>query len=181
MTQELRLPALELRQGTRRLYQFAIDGKQLPRVCAVSRVRRDAEHEIAGYQRPEALAHIRAIRTYLEGDEPLMPNALVIAFDGRVRFESPETTKAPGTRAGHLLVPIDADLKPGFIVDGQQRSAALRDADIDSFLVPVVAFVTDAVAEQRAQFILVNSTKPLPKGLIQTPPRRGDAASGLGA
>src|SRR5260370_17428226 len=30
----------------------------------------------------------------------------------------------------------------------------------------VTAFITDSDEEQRAQFILVNSTKPLPKGLI---------------
>jgi hypothetical protein len=30
----------------------------------------------------------------------------------------------------------------------------------------VTAFITDSDAEQRSQFILVNSTKPLPKGLI---------------
>ena len=34
------------------------------------------------------------------------------------------------------------------------------------FPVFVTAFITDSVAEQRSQFILVNSTKPLPKGLI---------------
>jgi DNA-sulfur modification-associated len=51
-------------------------------------------------------------------------------------------------------------------VDGQQRVAALRDARLGSFPVPVVAFITDDLREQRAQFILVNNTKPLPKGLI---------------
>src|SRR5207248_2597032 len=34
------------------------------------------------------------------------------------------------------------------------------------FPVCVVAFITDDDQEQREQFILVNSTKPLPKGLI---------------
>ena len=56
--------------------------------------------------------------------------------------------------------------KPGWIVDGQQRTAAIREARISSFPMCVTAFITDADAEQRAQFILVNSTKPLPKGLI---------------
>jgi DGQHR domain-containing protein len=51
-------------------------------------------------------------------------------------------------------------------VDGQQRSAAIRDARIDTFPVCVTAFITDSDEEQRSQFILVNSTKPLPKGLI---------------
>jgi DGQHR domain-containing protein len=51
-------------------------------------------------------------------------------------------------------------------VDGQQRAAALRAAEIDTFQMPVSAFITDDAQEQREQFILVNSTKPLPKGLI---------------
>jgi hypothetical protein len=51
-------------------------------------------------------------------------------------------------------------------VDGQQRIAAIRDARIGPFPVCVVAFITDDDQEQREQFILVNSTKPLPKGLI---------------
>ena len=71
---------------------------------------------------------------------------------------------------GHLIVPVDEtetdEQKPAWIVDGQQRTAAIRDADVDSFPVCVTAFITDSVMEQRSQFILVNSTKPLPKGLI---------------
>jgi DGQHR domain-containing protein len=69
---------------------------------------------------------------------------------------------------GTIVIPLSTETKdmPGWIVDGQQRSAAVRDASIKRFPVPVVGFITDDVAEQRAQFILVNSTKPLPKGLI---------------
>ena len=71
---------------------------------------------------------------------------------------------------GHLIVPVDEaetdEEKPAWIVDGQQRTAAIREADVDSFPVYVTAFITDSVMEQRSQFILVNSTKPLPKGLI---------------
>jgi hypothetical protein len=50
-------------------------------------------------------------------------------------------------------------------VDGQQRAAALREAVVESFPVCVVGFVARDEAEQREQFILVNSTKPLPKSL----------------
>src|SRR5207248_1279239 len=69
---------------------------------------------------------------------------------------------------GHLQIPLvgDAEEKPGWLVDGQQRSAALRDASLKSFPVPVVSFITADVCEQRSQFILVNNTKPLPSGLI---------------
>jgi DGQHR domain-containing protein len=166
----LTLPAIEFRQGEgRRLYSFAIDAKMLDRIAAVSRIARDANAEVAGYQRPEVGRHIRAIRDYVESDDAMIPNALVIAFDSRVRFtpiESAGTDAAADARHGTITVPLDEDERPGFIVDGQQRTAAIRDADIDRFLMPVTAFVTDSQDEQRTQFILVNSTKPLPAGLI---------------
>lgn len=171
---ELRLPALEIQQGpSRRLYTFGIDGKLIPSIATVSRVRRDQATELHGYQRPENIAHVGAIRRYIDTDEsPLMPNAIVIAFDQRVRFESDgNVDEATGySRNGHLVIPIDPTLdsadKPGFIVDGQQRCAAIRDARTESFPICVSAFITDEPSDQRSQFILVNSTKALPKGLI---------------
>ena len=135
----LRLPALEVRQGDDRiLYSFAVDGKQLPRFAAVSRIHRDGDAEIEGYQRPEVLAHIAAIRRYIESDAPMIPNALVVAFDKRVRFEPLTGVSGTGyARPGTLLIPADEHAadedKPGWIVDGQQRSAAIRDARIESF------------------------------------------------
>lgn len=168
----LRIPALEVHQGQdRRLYMFAIDGKQLPLFCTVSRVRRQ-EGELDGYQRPEVLAHVAAIRNYIESSSPMLPNAIVVAFDERVRFK-PDEEAAPHsqvTRTGCLVVPMDATLpdeeKPGWIVDGQQRCAAVREADVESFPMCVTAFIASSESEQRTQFILVNSTRPLPKGLI---------------
>jgi DGQHR domain-containing protein len=168
----LRLPALEVRQGPRRkLYTFAVDGKQLPLFATISRIHRDDNSEVRGYQRPEVLSHINSIRRYLESDDPMIPNALVVAFDKRVLFEPTVPQKKLATVVpGTLVIPIDPDLadedKPGWVVDGQQRCAAIREARIDSFPICVTAFITDSDAEQRSQFILVNSTKPLPKGLI---------------
>ena len=167
----LEVPALEVRQGTgRTLYSFAIDGKELPTIAAVSRLRRDEDADLHGYQRPEVLGHIAAIRRYIESESPMIPNALVIAFDKRVNFtplsDGPSTDYA---RPGKITIPVVDDAseeKPGWIVDGQQRSAAIRDARVDSFPVCVTAFISDSDDEQRSQFILVNSAKPLPKGLI---------------
>lgn len=169
---ELRFPAIELRQGPNRvIYTFAADGKQLPLFTAVSRLHRDDDAELHGYQRPEVLRHIGSIKRYVESTDPMVPNALVVAFDSRVRFE-PIDAESPTTysRHGTLVIPVDESAddedKPGWLVDGQQRSAAIRDAMVDEFPVCVSAFITDDEAEQRAQFILVNSTRPLPKGLI---------------
>ena len=52
--EELRLPALEIRQGDRRLYQFALDGKRLHELSTVSRIRRSDEGEIAEIELPAA-------------------------------------------------------------------------------------------------------------------------------
>ena len=170
-TKTLVLPALAIEQAPgRRLFSFAVDGKQLPSFAAISRVKRDDRHELAGYQRAESLSHIKTIKKYLESTQAILPNALVVAFDSRVRFKEDTPAGEGFAASGRLIIPVDPAQaeheKPGWIVDGQQRSAAIRDADVEQFPVYVTAFITDSVAEQRSQFILVNSTKPLPKGLI---------------
>ena len=170
--QSLRLPALAVSQGSgRTLYQFAVDGKQLDRFASVSRIRRDEQSLVQGYQRTESLKHIASIRKYIESTAPMIPNGIVVAFDSRVKFTPARAkSKVSCSQTGELVIPLDAvDLDgklPGWIVDGQQRTAAIRDAAVDEFPIPVTAFITDSQSEQREQFILVNSTKPLPKSLI---------------
>jgi DGQHR domain-containing protein len=169
---EVRVPAIEVTQGPDRvLYTFAIDGKRMHSFATISRVRRSEARALSGYQRPEVLRHIAEIRSYLEGSNPMLPNSVVIAFDNRVRFEVGPTGGSPEyVRVGTLVIPVDLsaadEAKPGFIVDGQQRLAAIRDAAVGAFPICVTAFITNDVREQTEQFILVNSTKPLPKGLI---------------
>jgi DGQHR domain-containing protein len=167
---EIRLPALRIRQGEQFIYTFGIDGKRIQDFTTVSRVHRD-DIELHGYQRPEVLSHIRAIRRYLESDGAMLPNAIVLAFDERVTFEPVRSKSLVDYVAiGHLVIPVDESLpeeaKPAWLVDGQQRSAAIRDAELAEFAVAAVGFIARGEAEQRSQFILVNNTKPLPKGLI---------------
>lgn len=168
---ELRIPALEIQQGAgRRLYSFGVDGKLLHTFAAVSRVRRDEAQQIEGYQRPEVVSHIAEIRRYVESENPMIPNALVIAFDDRVTFEPSDRSFSGSGRHGELVIPVDVNAdeadRPGWLVDGQQRAAAIWGARVDEFPVFVTAFITASQEEQRSQFILVNNTKPLPKGLI---------------
>ncbi|WP_156756541.1 DGQHR domain-containing protein DpdB [Actinokineospora pegani] len=168
----LRLPALEVRQGRRRIYCFAIDGKKLHSFAAVSRIRRGDDEQLSGYQRPEVLSHIRGIQRYLESDGAMLPNAIVVAFDNRVEFIPAimQGELVDYSVAGEIVIPVDEALadadKVAWLVDGQQRSAAIRDADLAEFPVAVVGFIADTEEEQRSQFILVNSTKALPKGLV---------------
>jgi DGQHR domain-containing protein len=129
-----------------------------------------------GYQRPEVLRHVRQIRQYLESPGALLPGALVVAFDGRVRF-TPSGKGRGYSRPGTLVIPLggaEAE-KVGWLVDGQQRAAALRDADVGPFPVCVVGFVAESPGQQREQFLLVNSAKPLPRGLLYELLPRTDA------
>lgn len=169
---EIRIPALEVKQNEKRtLYTFAVDGKRIHSFATVSRLRRESGAQLAGYQRPEVLSHIAGIRSYIESEFPMIPNAVVVAFDGSVRFEPNQAySELSYSRFGTLVIPVDLsspdEKKPGFIVDGQQRLAAVREADVESFPMCVTAFIAGDVQQQMEQFILVNSTKPLPKGLI---------------
>ena len=53
-----------------------------------------------------------------------------------------------------------------WIVDGQQRSTALSKSQNDKLNVPVIGFHCPDIETQRAQFILVNKARPLPRNLI---------------
>ena len=166
MSAIIRVPALATEQSPgKTLYQFAIDGKQLVRFATVSRIHRNHENHVRGYQRPEARLHIRSIQKYIESESPMIPNGIVIAFDARVTFEPSDPTSGVGG-FGYLVIPLDEVDVPGWIVDGQQRAAAVREAEVPEFNILATAFITDSATEQREQFILVNSTKPLPKSLI---------------
>jgi DGQHR domain-containing protein len=171
----LRVFALEARQGLDHvLYAFWVNGKAISSFAAVSRLRRMADANLEGYQRPEVLSHIADIRAYLDSLNPMLPNAIVVAFDPVLVFEPiadsfMENSPLGIARPGLLSIPLPENLndrKSGWIVDGQQRVAALRDAETEVFPTVVIGFVARSEREQREQFILVNNTKPLPKGLV---------------
>jgi DGQHR domain-containing protein len=144
------------------LFMFVLDAKQIGRFASVSRICRGEGGKVEGYQRPEVLSHIRDITQYIESDDPMVPNALVIAFDDRVKMK-------PVLKGSDIVVihlPVDAEDPAGWIVDGQQRTAAIREAAVDSFPMAVVGFVARDANEERGQFIRLNNTKPLPTNLI---------------
>ena len=164
----IEIPALSMAQSPGKIiYAFGIDAKTIPEFATVSRDARDDEGELLGYQRPEVRRHIADIRGYIESEAPMIPNALVLAFDNRVRFIT-SGPKSDTTTPGVLRIPIATgnENKVGWIVDGQQRVAAVRDAKVASFPLFAIAFIADTDSMAREQFMLVNSTKPLPRNLV---------------
>jgi DGQHR domain-containing protein len=167
----IRRRALRLEQNSDHpLYLFSLTGEELLSIADISRLSRNDAGKLIGYQRPEVKRHVQDIVDYLNTDDILFPNSLILALSSRVRFRG---SRGPGVRdglatAGVLEIPLPrpSEPKPAWIVDGQQRALALAKSKNQNFAVPVNAFVADEVDLQRDQFLRVNNAKPLPRGLI---------------
>lgn len=99
----------------------------------------------------------------------MMPNAIVLALDTTVSFSAGEGAGNGHAKAGMLRIrgrTGSDDPGAAWVVDGQQRLAAIREADISSFPMFAIGFTANNDEEQREQFLLVNSAKPLPRSLI---------------
>jgi DGQHR domain-containing protein len=152
------------------LYLFAMLPDEFMKVASISRVARNETDSLVGYQRKEVQHHVKEILSYLDGPGVLFPNAIILAFDESIRFtrsRGPSKDDGLGT-AGTLeiAIPREEDHKPAWIVDGQQRALALSRTSRTDLAVPVVAISCAQLDVQRDQFLRVNNTKPLPKGLI---------------
>jgi DGQHR domain-containing protein len=164
--------ALKTKQGEGiEIYSFFLPGGQISRIADITRLERGATGRLKGFQRKEIKSHVRAIVQFLNQGSVLFPNAIILALSRHVTFQSarggkPDVTVL-GVEAGRLFIPVDEEgTRQAWIVDGQQRSIALSEAKDQDLLVPVVGFVSDEIATQREQFILVNKARPLPTRLI---------------
>src|SRR6476620_4310295 len=153
------------------LYLFTLAAEEVDLVADVARIGRDEAGKLIGYQRPEKQKHVKQIQEYLDSEDPIFPNGLILALPPEVKFKSsrgPTTTDGLAV-AGTLEIPIAPDgdgPRPAWIVDGQQRSLALSRTKNRRLPVPVAAFVADTLELQREQFLRVNTVQPLPSGLV---------------
>jgi len=163
--------ALQLRQHSEcALYLFALRPSEIQRIAGISRVSRDDEQRLVGYQRKEVRRHVGDIREYLDQGNVLFPNALILAFDVPLRFRR---SRGPATDDGLALsgvleipFPEEEGERPAWIVDGQQRALALGATTNAELAVPVAAFVSSDLSVQRDQFLRINNAQPLPRGLV---------------
>jgi DGQHR domain len=153
------------------VYALFLRGADLLKVAEISRVHRDAEGKLQGFQRKEIKNHVQSIVDFLNKGKVLFPNAIILAISPKAVFTrsrggTPEgDVKASETGTLRIPVPRNGE-KAAWIVDGQQRSIALSQAKNKSFPVPVIAFVSEELSVHREQFILVNKARPLPPRLI---------------
>ena len=152
------------------LYMFSVTAGELLQVADISRISRDEQGQLIGYQRPEVRRHVSQIVEYLDGPDVIFPHPVILALPSTVRFRQ---SRGPGSSdglatAGVLEIPLpkEGEPRPGWIVDGQQRALALARTQRQGLVVPVSAFVADDIEVQRDQFLRMNNVQPLPRGLV---------------
>jgi DGQHR domain-containing protein len=140
---------------------IAARASEVLQFARIDRAGRSKEGVLSGFQRPQIASHISEIRDYLRHDDAVLPNPIVVAFVGGVDVAvSPDSTANITIRTG------EGDTPAGFVVDGQQRLTALAGLPEKDFQVFVSILVCQDTEELRRQFVLINSTRPLPKALI---------------
>ncbi len=163
----LHLRAVRAQQGESvDVYSFFMRGSDILRIADISRVYRDSNDELKGFQRKEIQAHVNGILEYLDRGYVLFPNAIILAFQEKITFKQSRGLSPEGPVSGTISIPVGGDHKIAWIVDGQQRAFALSRTKHKDIMVPVTGFLAPTIDVQREQFILVNKAKPLPKRLI---------------
>src|SRR5262245_38074232 len=164
--------ALRTKQGNGvYVFSFFIKGSEIGRVAEISRISRDDDDVLKGFQRKEIQNHVKGIVEYLDRGDVLFPNAVILALSPEVEFKQSRGPTPEGiaeiAQIGTLSIPIrEEGRRVAWIVDGQQRSLALSRTQNTDISVPLVAFISGDVDTQREQFILVNKARPLPVRLI---------------
>ena len=155
-----RYTALRARQAPDHdVFVFAAHPRDVLTFAQIERVGRTDDGQLKGFQRHQIATHIRDIRDYLGRDDALLPNAVIVAFI--------EGIDVKDLGNGTIEVTIDdANGPPGFVVDGQQRLTAMSGLNKPNFEVFVSAVICKNYDQLRQQFVLINSTRPLPKTLI---------------
>jgi DGQHR domain-containing protein len=171
LNQVIERKALRIQQPSgKELYLLSLRGDELLSIAEISRVSRDDAGKLIGYQRAEVRRHVREIADYLQSEAMIFAHPLILSFSSKVRFVSSRGQKTSDglAVAGMLRVPVSDKLetKPAWIVDGQQRALAISHCPDRSFAVPVCAFIADDVEIQRDQFLRINNSRPLPRGLV---------------
>jgi DGQHR domain-containing protein len=167
----LAVRAVRTQQADKPVYAFFVAGADLLKIAEISRIHRDSDGSLHGFQRKGIKSHVQAITDFLDQGPVLFPNAIILAIAPSARFTRSRGERPEGDvgacEAGTLRIPLPSDgSKCAWIVDGQQRSIALSQAQNKSFPIPVVAFVSEELSVHREQFILVNKARPLDPRLI---------------
>src|SRR5437016_5301493 len=90
------------------VYLFTLTAGEILQVADISRLTRDQNGELIGYQRREVKKHVQEIADYLNGDRPVFPHPIILALSPSVRFRRKRGPKPSDgfAVAGELELPL---------------------------------------------------------------------------
>ncbi len=107
------------------LFMFTLTSDELLKVADISRITRDEDGTLIGYQRPDVRQHVQNIVDYLDSESIIFPNSIILALSSNVKFKQ---SRGPGADDGYaksgtleISLPSGDGPKPAWIVDGQRR------------------------------------------------------------
>ena len=85
-TNKLVVRALRVKQdGKTPVFSLFLTAADLLRVADISRIKRNQDGDLLGYQRKEVSTHVDEISQYVDSTDVVFPNAIILAFGWRAR------------------------------------------------------------------------------------------------
>ena len=90
-----------IQRGNTPVYAFFIPGELITQIADISRIERDSDDKLEGFQRKNIQQHVNNIAAYLDQGDILFPNSIILALSPQVEF-----TQARGRDADlhHVLL-----------------------------------------------------------------------------
>ena len=87
-TNSLTVRALRVTQDKKiPVYTFFLTAADLLQIAEISRVKRNKDGDLLGYQRKQVSTHIDEITKYVDSNEVVFPNAIILALGSQVKFK----------------------------------------------------------------------------------------------
>lgn len=139
------VPAFSLEQNHQQMLVFILTARMIYERFDVSQRIQD---KVLGYQRSFSTTRIKKIKTYINEEQGIIPNSILVNLNG-------DSHDYDQTKGELILDPV----KPlGFIIDGQHRVKGSYEAN-PGFPLMVIATRSLSVREQAQLFMTINSTQ----------------------
>lgn len=139
------IPAFKIVQNNTRMLVFLASARLIYERFDVSR---RIEDKVLGYQRSFSKSRIKEIQRYINREQGIIPNSILVNLDEGKYFYSEGT---------HELS-LDETESLGLIIDGQHRVKGCYEADPD-FELMVVATLELSIIQQARLFVTINKTQ----------------------
>ena len=149
------------------MYQFTVNPQRLKKIAYVA--RRGISNK-SYYQREIKKDKINKITKYINTQDNLLPNNIILAFEdwavSKVKFHKPYTVKGfddwiadkkpnSGRHTSFGILEFPEEYKSCWIIDGQHRFYGFKDAEVN-LAVPVCAITGLDVETQSKLFLDIN-------------------------